>query len=202
MSLTWPGWGDLVDGNDLVACGEDGNGGPPVRQDFTDAQARQNPQVLGPENGAGLKNGVSRPNVVSLQDDILLGRDGAAHLDGLFIHGAAVFDHHHGIGPFRDHTARPDADGLARLDGRCGRLTHGHLSSQLQQSGEAVGCAERIAGADGVPVHGGPGEVRQVFGGDDLMAKECGRGPLARGRLPGRWLPQSRSISPGLLQMS
>ena len=100
-----------------------------------------------------------------------------------------MFDLDDGVGRFRDHAAGVNEGGLAGLQNNMGGFAHRDFAGDLQEGGQAGGCAVGVGRFDGITIHraaaeggqsvgsvdGGGGDPAQGVGGGDGFGGEDGR---------------------------
>ena len=151
----------------LITGGDDGDAGASGHGELSDAESEEPANVLGPEDVPFRQDQVSLAGVLAHLDDIFAGGGGAKHLDGGVPGALGEFDHDHGVGAGSQGAAGVGGGGLARGQGDAGVTARGHVTNELQVSGEGFAGAEGVLGANGVTVHGGAREGGEVLRGVD-----------------------------------
>ena len=155
--------------DELVAGRDDPYPRPAMDQHRQDSEARQHADVRCRERRTRGEDLVAHCDVVTGAPDVRAGRHLPADHHGSFSVGRlGVLDHGDGVGTGRDGGAGHDAGRLAGPY-RHGGIVAGHDRVDHPQ---AHGCPRGVRGPDGIAVHRGVGEGRDVLLGADRLGED------------------------------
>ncbi|MEZ4366124.1 MAG: hypothetical protein R2939_07530 [Kofleriaceae bacterium] len=178
------------DVDQLVAGGQDRDPRTARDLDLGDAERGEQPELAGPEHGAGAEDDGARGDVLALAPHVVTGRH-RRHLDQA-VGVAGVLAWHHRVGAERHRRAGEDAHRGARAQGRRRQRAGGDLAVDRSRAG-AVGRAHRVA------VHRGVVEAGQVAGRDHRRHQRAPVGGAEGDALAARRAGGGDDQRPGLL---
>src|SRR5512137_2377445 len=157
--------------DDLVAGGQDGHPRPAVDGDVGAAQRRQHADLRWPENGPALQDHLAGPNVLAGGADVLVVGVTLEDQDlvAVTLH---FFKGHYYLGAGRDGRAGHNAYRRAGWDRPVHDIAGGQVGDDAQAARGVGPGAAGVLAVQGVAVHGGVGQGRDVHLGDYLLSQK------------------------------
>ena len=165
------GPGRALHGHQFVAGGDDAAAGTAENPGLQATDGGHEAHVLRPDAPAGRQGHLPRSHVLAPQHDVLARRHGLADLHGGIPEHLGVLDHDHGVRAGRQASARGDAHALAGREGAADHLVDGRAAGELHIGGVAFAGAEGVRRPQGVAVHAGPVQGRDVLAGLDVFGQ-------------------------------
>ncbi|OPZ63991.1 MAG: hypothetical protein BWY85_01410 [Firmicutes bacterium ADurb.Bin506] len=127
-----------------------------------DAHGGQRCDVVFAQRATARQQQCAAGHVFVMSHDVFTRGNGAQHGDGGTVHPLRVLHHDNGVGPLRDHRSCGDFDARVLCQYHVRSLAHGHLARDLDQCRQRLRRAEGVGSAQGIAVHRGACEPRQV----------------------------------------